>query len=345
MSQIDLLLRALHKDSGDETAWLALADALEESGQPERAELNRLTCRLRAVPCVAPGKAKRRQESSCAEQQQRVLELLQSGVLPCVPEVVNSIGMRFALIPAGTFLMGSPSGEESRAKHEGPLHKVTITRPFYLGVHEVTQKQWQAVMGDNPAWFSSTGSGKKSVKGMSTDDLPIEQVSWTVSNRFLKKLAALPDEVAAGRRYRLPTEAEWEYACRAGLPLYQVFHFGNSLSHGQANFEATYPYGEGPKGRPLKRTSAVGSYKPNTFGLYDMHGNVWEWCSDWYARDYYSKSPHEDPSGPEKGSSRVMRGGCWDAIGGYCRSAIRCQDPPGRRDRLVGFRAVLIPGE
>src|SRR5262249_14353176 len=153
-------------------------------------------------------------------------------------------------------------------------HEVEITRPFYLGVFPVTQAQWQKVMGNNPSWFCATGEGAASVTGMNTDQFPVETVSWKEAAAFLKKLSALEKTRKARPGYRIPSEAEWEYACRGGAAEYQVFHYGNSLSFMQANFNGREPY-EGAEGPYLERTCAVGSYRPNAFGLYDMHGNVW----------------------------------------------------------------------
>lgn len=247
---------------------------------------------------------------------------------------VNSIGMKFALIPAGTFLMGSPPEEKRRSKDE-EQHEVEITRPFYLGVFAVNQKQWQAVMGSNPSSFNPEHVGSN------TDDFPVESVSWPDVQSFLEKLASLEEEKKAGRTYRLPTEAEWEYACRGGAAAYQVFHYGNSLTSTQANFNGNYPYEAAP-GPYLERTSRVGSYQPNSFGLYDMHGNVWEWCSDWYDKDYYTKSPRCDPTGPAEGSSRAIRGGSWDCFGQRSRSAWRNGIEPENRYEYLGFRVVLV---
>jgi formylglycine-generating enzyme required for sulfatase activity len=140
----------------------------------------------------------------------------------------------------------------------------------------------------------------------------------------------------------LPTEAEWEYSCRGGAPAYQVFHFGNSLSSTQANFDGTSPYGSAGKGVYLERTCKVGSYGKNRFGLHDMHGNVWEWCSDWYGADYYGKSPRRDPQGPSEGSHRVLRGGGWRLDGRRCRSAFRLGNMPESRRHHLGFRVALV---
>jgi len=271
--------------------------------------------------------------------------------------VVNSSGMKFALIPAATFLMGSPQEEQQRSKDE-EQHEVEITRPFYLGVFPVTQGQFHRLMGYNPSYFSSAGRGKEGVKYApepaggrdkvkelgSTDDLPVENVSWEEAGEFCRRLGALEPEKAAGRVYRLPTEAEWEYACRGGASEYRVFHYGNSLASSQANFDGDYPYGAA-QGPYLGRTCAVGSYEPNGFGLYDMHGNVWEWCSDWYDKDHYKESPRRDPAGPSAGSSRVCRGGSWDCFGQRCRSAWRNGTEPANRYEWLGFRVALVSSE
>jgi formylglycine-generating enzyme required for sulfatase activity len=256
-------------------------------------------------------------------------------------EVTNSIGMKLVRIPKGTFTMGSPAEEAGRERCE-EQHKVEITKEFWLGIYEVTQKQYQKVMGENPSYFSSDGFGKDKVAGMSTDDFPVEGVDHRNAMDFCKNLSALDAEKKSGRLYRLPTEAEWEYACRGGAPSHQTFHFGNPLSSKQANFNGNYPYGRAGKADFLRRPCKVGSYKPNAFGLYDMHGNVWEWCADGWDEDYYAESPPRDPQGPSVGSFNVIRGGGWSDRGQKCRSAYRnSYGIPGRWD--LGFRVALVP--
>ncbi len=257
--------------------------------------------------------------------------------------LTNSLGMKLVLIPAGSFLMGSPIAEQGRSADEGPQHEVTITRPFYLGVHPVTQEQFQRLMGTNPSHFCRGGRGRDQVKEDDPRLLPVEKVTWGNAVTFCRKLSEAPEESRQGRLYRLPTEAEWEYACRAGSAT--PFHFGATLNSTQANFDGTQPYGRTSAGPYLKRPSAVGSYPPNDFGLFDMHGNVWEWCQDWYAEDFYSSSPSEDPQGPENGEQRVLRGGCWSSSGTNCRSAYRGRAEPGLHVYRFGFRVVLeVPG-
>jgi formylglycine-generating enzyme required for sulfatase activity len=259
--------------------------------------------------------------------------------------IKNSIGMKLVLIPAGKFWMGSPRAELDRYDNEGPLHEVEITRPFYLGTYEVTQEEYEEVLGANPSFFCATGPGKDLVKGLDTSRFPVECVSWLYAVGFCKKLSDLPEEKKAGRVYRLPSEAEWEYACRGGANGKDrpPFHFGAALSAKQANFNGNFPYGEAAKGPYLRRTTTVGSYPANAFGLMDMHGNVWEWCSDWFSRDYYSRSPGKDPRGPATGSSRVLRGGSWLYRGKSARSANRLSCPPREFDNYIGFRVVCVP--
>jgi uncharacterized protein (TIGR02996 family) len=324
----EAFLQALHAEPNDEATWLALADWLEEYDQEQRAELVRLVRRLRALPLWEQTEERKQMEA-------RVAELLNSGVRPVVPELVNSIGMRLALIPTGIFRMGSPEDEEGRSADEGPLHEVEITRPFYMGVFPVTQAQWCAVMeswwhaltGNNPSHFSASGTGKDKVRGMNTDDFPVECVSWEDVTTFLKKLSALKREREEGREYRLPTEAEWEYACRGGACSSAPFHHGDSLSSTQANFAGYDPYGGADKGPYLERTCKVGSFRPNAFGLHDMHGNVCELCSDWYDAENLLW---------------VIRSGSWRSNGRGCRSAHRRGSWANSRRTDVGFRVALV---
>ena len=239
-------------------------------------------------------------------------------------EIINSIGMKLVLIPKGTFMMGSPESEQDRDDDE-KQHKVTISKDYYLGVYEVTQAQYEKVMGTNPSYFQ----GNK-IEGSSSNH-PVDRVSWEDAVVFCKKLSDLPEEKKAGRVYRLPTEAEWEYACRAGS-------------------KSAYSFGESSKslgdyawfvGNSKYQTHAVGEKKANAWGLYDMHGNVVEWCSDWYGE--YPKVAVSDPTGPKEGSYRVLRGGGWRYEAANCRSAIRGRLSPDDRNRSLGFRVALSP--
>ena len=233
-----------------------------------------------------------------------------------VAETTNSIGMRFKLIPAGSFVMGSPGTEVGRdSSDEGPLHKVQLTRPFYLGVYEVTQEQYERVMGTSPSDF----------KG---NQHPIEEVSWNDAVEFCRRLSDFPAERAAGHEYRLPTEAEWEYACRGGSA--GAYSFGDSESELSQN--AWYAGNSGSTPHP------VGEKEANAFGLYDMHGNVWEWCADWYGA--YSNGDVVDPQGPSTGSLRVDRGGGWYVTPADVRAANRSRRTPDYRNDYLGFRVA-----
>ncbi|MCP4109251.1 MAG: formylglycine-generating enzyme family protein [Desulfobacteraceae bacterium] len=233
----------------------------------------------------------------------------------------NSLGMEFVYIPPGSFEMGSPEDELERYDDE-MLHRVTLTRGFYMQTTQVTQGQWKAIMGDNPSRFKEGG-----------DTCPVEQVSWDDVQEFIRKL-----NLKEGKTYRLPTEAEWEYSCRAGTET--PFYTGKCLSTDQANYDGDYPYADCPKGIYRKKTMPVASFDPNPWGLYDMHGNVWEWCQDWYGD--YPADAVTDPGGPSDGSYRVLRGGSWIGIAGRCRSGCRSRNSPGERDDSDGFRLVLL---
>jgi formylglycine-generating enzyme required for sulfatase activity len=246
--------------------------------------------------------------------------------------MVNSIGMTLTLVPAGVFRMGSSAAEAERGNDEGPQHEVSLSQPFYMGIYPVTQRQYEAVMGQNPSYFAGSKGGGY--------EFPVETISWQEANEFCRRLSALPAERAAHRFYRLPTEAEWEYACRGGVAL--PFSSGITLTSREANFNGNYPYGIAARGPYLERTTKVGSYPPNPFGLFDMHGNVWEWCLDFYDRTFYRNSPRENPLGPETGSQRVVRGGSCFNIGRFCRSAYRLGIAPGNRNLDVGIRVVMV---
>ncbi len=231
----------------------------------------------------------------------------------------NDLGMKFRLIPGGTFAMGSPAGQGD--DYERPQHKVTISRGFSLGVHTVTQGQWQQLMGTTP-W-----QGKDYVTTGGT--IAATYVSWEDSVQFCQRLSARD-----GRRYRLPTEAEWEWSCRAGTAT--QYSFGDDDKQlGQYAW-----YDENAWYQDEKYAHAVGQKQANPFGLYDMHGNVWEWCSDWYDEKYYGKSPEQDPAGPASGSSRVLRGGGWYNVPIYLRSCSRRYFTPDGRVNYVGLRVL-----
>ena len=232
----------------------------------------------------------------------------------------NRIGMKFVWIPAGVFLMGSPGSDREAHRNEKPRHRVHITRAFYLGKYPVTQAQWQAVMGNNPSRFKGDLSR------------PVDTVSWNDAQEFIRKL----NRMEGNSRYRLPTEAEWEYACRADSAT--RYGFGNKVRRlGEyAWYEESYQPGG---------TQPVGQKRPNAWDLYDMHGNVWEWVQDRYGEDYYPNSPVHDPEGPATGARRVLRGGDWSDPARHVRSAVRDADDPGDCRALLGFRCLSSGGE
>jgi formylglycine-generating enzyme required for sulfatase activity/serine/threonine protein kinase len=265
-----------------------------------------------------------------------------NGIIKSAPSagITNSIGMKFVQIPAGTFEMGSYPTEPERALDE-PIHEVTITRPFYFGVYEVTQMEYEQIQvwRKRPCHFHLAGGGRPLVDGVDTRRFPAESMRWEQAVEFCKKLSELPAEKGAGRSYRLPTEAEWEYACRAGTKT--PFHFGATITPATARFDYARPYAQGEKGAPPARPLPVGSFAPNQFGLYDMHGNVAEWCADSYESEYYGKGPKQDPINEKGGipERKVIRGGSWEDRGTQCRSAFRSQG--STQNCYTGFRVVL----
>ena len=224
----------------------------------------------------------------------------------------GGVTMKLMLIPAGKFTMGSPLDEPNRVANEGPQHEVTISRPFYMGVYEVTQEQYRAVMGENPSWFQGPAR-------------PVDGVSWEQATEFCKRVSQ-----KTGRTVKLPTEAQWEYACRAGSRTRYSFGDDEKQLADYAHFAQPFDAG----------TLPVGRKKPNAWGLFDMHGNAWEWCSDWFANSYPG-APQVDPTGPASGEQRVLRGGGWECSYRYCRSAIRYWGAPTRESIVVGFRVTI----
>ncbi len=231
-----------------------------------------------------------------------------------IEENVSGITFQYVAISPGTFIMGSQDDEGYSNEH--PRHEVTVTSGFEMLRFEVTQAQWEAVTGENPGHFSG-------------DDNPAETVSWNDCQSFISKL----NELEINHTYRLPTEAEWEYACRAGNDT--QYSFGDDWH--QLSQYAWYC------GNSNDGTHPVGQKKPNAWGLYDMHGNVWEWCQDWYDSDYYKNSPTTDPKGPTSGSLRVLRGGFWDHTASGCSSAYRTCNNPDFLDNTIGLRLVRVP--
>jgi uncharacterized protein (TIGR02996 family) len=330
MNALPGLLQAIHDEPADEANWLVLADWLEENDDPLRAELLRLHRSLRTP----------RRASLQRPIERRVMEMLASGVKPFVPARTNSLGMELALIPAGSFRMGSPAREPRRMEDEH-LRTVTITRSFYLGTCLVTQEQYRALMEHNPSHFSRR---RKEYRSLPVDRFPVDSVTWHQAERFCEELTERERTLAEGWVYRLPTEAEWEYACRAWLSSRWPFHYGASLRPEQANFDGRYPFppdNYDEKGLHRGRPCEVALFVPNAFGLYDMHGNLDEWCLDWH-RDLDDAGDEVDPRGPAIGDEKTVRGGSWRGQGEDCRSAVRIGEDPEQGISHVGFRVELV---
>ncbi len=232
-------------------------------------------------------------------------------------EFTNSIGMEFVLLPAGTFIMGENEPLSEGKGDERPAHEVTISKPYYIGRHEVTQGQWQKIMGSNPSRHKGENN-------------PVDSVSWNDAQEFIKRL----NEKEGGNLYRLPTEAEWEYAARGGMPT--RYFFGNDQTKLPDHAWVTRNAGG--------TTHPVGTKKPNQYGIHDTSGNVREWVQDWYDDDYYSRSPKVDPAGPETGYGKAYRGGSKDGAEFPTRSSYRWRETPDTIEQNLGFRlARSIP--
>jgi sulfatase modifying factor 1 len=278
----------------------------------------------------------------------------------------KSTGMEWALVEAGEFQMGSPAAEKNRREDE-LAHPVRITKPFLIGKHEVTQLEYDRVMKANPSYFTKDAGGSPRVAREDTRLFPVERVTWFDAIEFCNRLSELDKlppyyrlsaveraggsikraavDVRGGAGYRLPTEAEWEYAARAGSKT--RFYFGEANSGREANVKPEMVAGGygGPttKFRDYARTTEVGSFPTNAWGLADMHGNVSEWCWDWYDKDYYANSPAENPQGPSRGTARVQRGGSWLMQEDHARSASRMFLSPDDKKEYAGFRVARTP--
>jgi formylglycine-generating enzyme required for sulfatase activity len=335
--RIDRLIRQLGSDSFAQRE--AAGKALEAIGTPALAALRqaaagsadievrrragrlveevRRRSRPAALDCTAkdgasPAEVRRAQEAWAKFLGRKVEETV---------EIADGVKMTLVLVPPGKFRMGSPPDEKGRNEDE-TLHEVTLTEPFYLGKTEVTQAQYRALGVANPSRFKGA-------------DRPVETVSWEEASAWAEQLTK---KHGGKHLYRLPAEAEWEYSCRGGRSCSQPFGIGDgrALSSSEANFNGNFPYGGADKGPCLEATRTVGSYKANALGLHDLHGNVWEWCQDWYGP--YPDGAVTNPTGPAEGSNRVRRGGSWDNHGRRCRAADRVGDEPGNRDGNPGFR-------
>ena len=268
-----------------------------------------------------------------------------SFVVAALETKTNSLGMKLTLIPAGEFMMGSPDGETGAEANEHPRHRVRITKPFYLGIYSVTRGQFGKFVAATNYQADKEKVGKRGANSADdtaadaspqksestwrdpgfpqTDEHPVVNVSWNGAVAFCKWLS---DQ--EGRRYRLPTEAEWEYACREGTT--SAYFFGdNPADLAEFAHIGSHDF-----------TAPVGSLRPNPFGLYDIIGNTWQWCSDWYGADYYKNSLSDDPPGPLTGTERVERGGSWRSGPARCRCAVRDFFGPGHHGFRIGFRVV-----
>lgn len=305
MTNLDALLAGIVQEPREETRWLVLADWLEEYDDPRRAELLRLHRRLLAT-CCEPWKHAER-----AKWQARVIKLLEAGVKPCVPsraiELAPGIGMTFNFVPPGAFLMGENAGDKPK-RGKKPRKLTEIKQGFYLATHELTRTQWHAIMG---------------APGEPADmERPVDNVSWNDAQRFCRAVATKTKV-----KLRLPLEAEWEWACRAGTTT--AYYFGDVVRADLMNCDARSSTNRSRKGKFHDRTTDVGTYPPNPWGLFDMHGNLWEWCAD--------RSDRSD----ESGVVRMMRGGCWDALPGICTSASRVDSTARYGGEYDGFRVCL----
>jgi uncharacterized protein (TIGR02996 family) len=297
--------------------WLVLGDWLEDQGD-ERAELVRLTWRLQYEP----------DHADFPTRQARVQELLAAGMVSVRPRRMIA-GIECAWIPPGEFLMGSPEDEPEHEEDE-TQHRVRLTSGFWMGVYPVTQGQWTTVMGSNPCFFQRSGPGTHEVATLSAEDqarFPVECVSSEAARDFCLRL---------GPGFGLPTEAQWEYACRASTR--SPFHFGTRFSGKEANCGGT------PEQEPfLGRPSVVGSYVPNAWGLYDMHGNIQEWCADIYRADYQNLPADNPLSEQVNDHRRVLRGGSWGESASRCRCARRDKYTAVYHHNSSGFRVVFLP--
>jgi formylglycine-generating enzyme required for sulfatase activity len=305
-----------------------LKDVLETMLQDIPA--NRYQSATEVLAALSNTKARVRQQVSPHSSKQSIYSPINTPKLPentpldtFTEDLGKGVKLEMIAIPGGTFLMGSPENEVERFSDESPQHEVTVPG-FFIGKYQLTQLQYQTIMGTNPSYF----------KG---DNRPVEGVCWEDAVKFCQKL----NHRTLGN-YRLPSEAEWEYACRAGTKT--PFHFGDNVTTDLVNYNGNYPYPSAPKGKYREQTTDVGIFPPNAFGLYDMHGNVWEWCED-ERHENYINAPTDGSSWQSRISlgQKVLRGGCWHDYARYCRSACRLKSPCCSRNYFYGFRVVLSP--
>jgi formylglycine-generating enzyme required for sulfatase activity len=309
---LDLVIAGLKDESYDiqNAAYLILNKRTEPRINQILQKPNQEGLKLEQIEVVTVNKI-----GKIIQRQQRIARYF-------IEDLGNSVSLEMTAIPGGNFMMGSPKNELKRRDNESPQHQVTVPS-FFIGKYPVTQAQYQAIMGTNPSYFK--GSNR-----------PVEQVSWNNAVAFCEKLSQ-----KIGKTYRLPSEAQWEYACRAGTTT--PFHFGKTITTALANYRGNYTYGQGPKGVSRKETREVGSFGvANNFGLYDMHGNVWEWCQDhWHGN--YEGAPTDGSASlsvENNTNRRLLRGGSWDYRPGICRSAYRYVYNLAFYNVSIGFRVV-----
>ncbi len=338
-------------------------EAVRLLGDPEYRTREAATQELRELGEDALPSLREATQSQDAEVRHRAHGLLVA-VLKAAGKS-KSTGLVMSVVLAHEFEMGSPKGERQRQPDE-TLHPARLTRAFLIGTYEVRQDEYRKVMKANPSWFAFSGGGADKVKGRDTGPFPVEQVSWFDALEFCNRLSELDGfkpyyklthvkadktgsitdatvTVLGGTGYRLPTEAEWEGACRSWT--ITPWHHGRTSGRADMNAKLLLPGGgySGPEEYHLGRTERVGSFKANRRGMYDAHGNVGEWCWNWYGADYYEKAPADDPKGPDKGTHRVVRGGSWLVSDLSGRSASRGALVPGERSYTVGFRVARTP--
>ncbi|MGM3309631.1 SUMF1/EgtB/PvdO family nonheme iron enzyme [Anabaena sp. WFMT] len=307
---LDVIIASLNDQSWDvkNAAYLILSDRTEP--KVKQALISNIQgLKLQKIEVVTTNKY-----GQIIQRQQRLVRYF-------IENLGNGVILEMAQIPGGTFLMGSPESEEGRRSWESPQHEVTVPS-FFMGKYQLTQKQYQAVMGNNPSDF----------KG---ENRPVENVSWNDAVTFCQRLSQ-----KTGKNYTLPSEAQWEYACRAGTTT--PFYFGESITLDLVNYRGHYPYASAPRceHRQQTTTTDVGSFPPNAFGLYDMHGNVWEWClDDWV--DYYNNAPTDGSAVTISSDRKLLRGGSWFYSAGDCRSANRDRVSRDDRAHICGFRVVF----
>ncbi len=349
--------------AGEPASPARIAQLVRQLGDPDFQKREQASQELEAVGEPAlPLLRKAAQTSNDAEIRHRAYAIARAVLWGARKS--QFLGMEMIPVSTGRFTMGSPQREAGRQADEKE-HAVAIARPFLLGVHEVTQEEYRKVMKTNPSWFAATGGGKDKVTGRDTARFPVENVTWFDAVSFCNELSQR-DEFPAyyklenpaydgksiigadvtmigGNGYRLPTEAEWEFACRANTTT--PYHFGYVRTGKEANFKTVISGGYGAQDTRVHigLTTPVGSYKPNNWTLYDMHGNVGEWCADWYDRGYADDALQTNPIGPNKGTHRVIRGGSWLVSYQNGRSASRYWLLPGEPKDHVGFRVARSP--